>query len=231
MSRKRPAGPPLLIRIAPAARGAMQARYSAVILLAAIRLPVTAGADPGRMRGITRGLTAVQPLPPWTDAGFGLAPWAGLAEPARRNGTSPRAWAGQDISMSSRVWETTRRNPCVTRTGSSRFSSASSIPVGPRKACFFPGKSVTRYGVLAPNTRTSPRPHRPTMSGSRGRRMIPNFELPAARAMVHAGPSGSRQAQGLHVRPAIARSHLIAIARSHLRPVALATPSERSYAG
>lgn len=74
----------------------MRARSSAVILLAAILLPVTAGADPGHTRGFTLGLTAVQPLPPWTDAGFGLAPWAGFAAPAwgKWNVTARAGWIG-----------------------------------------------------------------------------------------------------------------------------------------
>jgi hypothetical protein len=51
---------------------------------------LTARADPAlpeepHARGFTLGLTVVQPLPPWNDAGFGLAPWAGFAMPVWRN--------------------------------------------------------------------------------------------------------------------------------------------------
>lgn len=72
----------------------MQARCSAIVLLAMLAAPVTAGAEPGHARGITLGLGAVQPLPPWNDAGFGLAPWAGFFQPvsARWSITARVGW-------------------------------------------------------------------------------------------------------------------------------------------
>jgi len=68
----------------------MRAPSSAAIFAAALLLSLTAHADPALVqlahaRGITLGLTAVQPLPPWNDAGFGVAPWAGFATPVSRS--------------------------------------------------------------------------------------------------------------------------------------------------
>jgi hypothetical protein len=68
----------------------MRARNSAAILAALLLLPLAAQAgpdlqEPTRARGITLALTAVQPLPPWNDTGFGLAPWVGFTMPAWRN--------------------------------------------------------------------------------------------------------------------------------------------------
>jgi hypothetical protein len=75
----------------------MRARCSAVILLLVLLLvPQAAGAEPGQMRGVTLGLTAVQPLPPWNDAGFGLAPCAGFTLPVwgRWSATARASWIG-----------------------------------------------------------------------------------------------------------------------------------------
>ena len=61
----------------------MPARWtSTVILAAALVLPASADAEPPPGRGITLGLAAVQPLPPWNDAGFGAGIWAGFVLPA-----------------------------------------------------------------------------------------------------------------------------------------------------
>ncbi len=62
-------------------------RAPSSILVALIALPLAASADPALpgpayARGLTLGLTAVQPLPPWSDAGFGVAPWVGVSIPA-----------------------------------------------------------------------------------------------------------------------------------------------------
>lgn len=68
----------------------MRAPNSATILAVVLLLPLTVRADPAlpeqaHARGLTLGLTAVQPLPPWNDAGFGLAPWVGFSIPVWRN--------------------------------------------------------------------------------------------------------------------------------------------------
>jgi hypothetical protein len=68
----------------------MRARSSAAVLAAVLLLPLTARADPDlreptHARGLTLGLTAVQPLPPWNDSGFGMAPWVGFAVPVWRD--------------------------------------------------------------------------------------------------------------------------------------------------
>jgi hypothetical protein len=68
----------------------MRAPSSTAILAAVLLLPLAARADPNlpeeaHARGLTLGLMAVQPLPPWNDAGFGLAPWAGFTLPVWRN--------------------------------------------------------------------------------------------------------------------------------------------------
>jgi len=68
----------------------MRAPNRAAILAALLLLPLTARADPAppepaHARGLTLELTAVQPLPPWNDAGFGVAPWVGFTMPAWRN--------------------------------------------------------------------------------------------------------------------------------------------------
>jgi hypothetical protein len=68
----------------------MRARNSTAILAAVLLLSLAARADPNpseeaHARGFTLGLTAVQPLPPWNDAGFGLAPWAGFTLPVWGN--------------------------------------------------------------------------------------------------------------------------------------------------
>lgn len=65
-------------------------------MIAALLIPVSASAEPGHQRGLTLGLTAVQPLPPWKDAGLGVAPWAGFATPAwgNWNATARVGWMG-----------------------------------------------------------------------------------------------------------------------------------------
>lgn len=68
----------------------MRAPISTAFLAAVLLLPLTARADPAvreeaHARGLTLGLTVVQPLPPWNDAGLGLAPWAGFAMPVWRD--------------------------------------------------------------------------------------------------------------------------------------------------
>jgi len=68
----------------------MRAPNKTAALAAVLLLPLAARADPAppeeaHARGFTLGLMAVQPLPPWNDAGFGLAPWAGFTLPVWQN--------------------------------------------------------------------------------------------------------------------------------------------------
>ena len=79
----------------------MRARDSAFALLLVL-VPTTAAADPGPVRGINLGLSVVQPLPPWTDAGFGLAPWVGFTVPVRGS-WSATARAGWMVHMDKKI--------------------------------------------------------------------------------------------------------------------------------
>ncbi len=68
----------------------MRAPISTTILAAFLLFPLSARADPAvsdaaHARGLTLALTVVQPLPPWNDAGLGLAPWAGFTLPVWRD--------------------------------------------------------------------------------------------------------------------------------------------------
>jgi len=74
----------------------MRARSSVLCLVAALLAPTAAAAESGPTRAATLGLTAVQPLPPWKDAGLGLAPWAGFIMPAWRDWkvTGRAGWIG-----------------------------------------------------------------------------------------------------------------------------------------
>lgn len=74
----------------------MRARSSLLLLAAVLGVSAHATAESGHRRGVTLGLTAVQPLPPWKDAGFGVAPWLGYATPLWRNwcGTVRAGWIG-----------------------------------------------------------------------------------------------------------------------------------------
>ncbi len=74
----------------------MRARSSLLALAATLLVAANAAAEPGRPRGLTLGLTAVQPLPPWNDAGFGVAPWAGFVTPVSRywSATGRVGWIG-----------------------------------------------------------------------------------------------------------------------------------------
>jgi hypothetical protein len=74
----------------------MRARSSLLCLVATLAVPAIAGAEPGQTRGLTVGLTALQPLSPWKDAGVGAAPWVGFTAPAWQswNVTARAGWVG-----------------------------------------------------------------------------------------------------------------------------------------